>query len=83
MPQIGMYEFVDDIDLPILEKLHKHTLSNPMDNTADLFILYTAVKKKMDYLITDDNHFESMLKEMSKDIPNNLELKKNHDLDYF
>jgi hypothetical protein len=24
-----------------------------------------------------------MLKEMSKDIPNNLELKKNHDLDYF
>jgi rRNA-processing protein FCF1 len=80
---IGMYEFVDDIDLPILEKLQKHTLSNPMDDTADLSILYTAVKKKMDYLITDDNHFESMLKEMSKDIPNNLELKKNHDLDYF
>ena len=54
-----------------------------MDNTADLSILYTAVKKKMDYLITDDKHFEPMLKEMSKDIPNNLELKKNHDLDYF
>ena len=80
---IGMCEFVDDVDLPILEKLQKHNLSNPMDNTADLSILYTAVKKKMDYLITDDKHFEPMLKEMSKDIPNNLELKKNHDLDYF
>jgi rRNA-processing protein FCF1 len=80
---IGMYEFVDDIDLPILEKLHKYTVSNPMGNAADLSILYTAVKKEMDYLITDDNHFASMLKEMSKDIPNNLQLKKNHYLDYF
>ena len=34
-------------------------------------------------LITDDNHFASMLKEMTKDIPNNLQLKKNHYLDYF
>ena len=80
---IGMYEFVDDIDFPILEKLHKYTVSNPMGNAADLSILYTAVKKEMDYLITDDNHFASMLKEMSKDIPNNLQLKKNHYLDYF
>ena len=80
---IDMCKFVDDDGLPILEKLQKYTLSNPMDNTADLSILYTAVKKKMDYLITDDKHFEPMLKEMSKDIPNNLKLKKNHDLDYF
>jgi hypothetical protein len=80
---IDMCELVDDGDLNILKKLQKHNLSNPMDNTADLSILYTAVKKKMGYLITDDKHFKPMLKEMSKDIPNNLELKKNHDLDYF
>ncbi|HEX7141625.1 MAG TPA: hypothetical protein VF222_04025 [Nitrososphaeraceae archaeon] len=81
---IDMYELVDDIDLHVLEKLQKHTPSNPMGNTADLSILYTAVKKKMDYLITDDtSDFEPMLKEMSKFIPNYLQLRKNSDLNYF
>jgi hypothetical protein len=55
-----------------------------MGNTADLSILYSAVKKKMDYLITDDtSDFEPMLKEMSKFIPNYLQLRKNSDLNSF
>ena len=80
---IGMYEFVNDIDLPILEKLHKYTVSNPMGNAADLSILYTAIKKKMDYLITDNtSDFGPMLKEISKSIPNSLQVKKNYYLNY-
>jgi hypothetical protein len=44
---IGMSELVEDnVDLPILEKLQKYTVSNPIGNTADLSILYTAIKKK-------------------------------------
>ena len=78
---IGMYEIVDNVDVPILEKLQKYTVSNPMGNTADLVILYTAIKKKMHYLITNDNHFGPMLKEISKFIPNHLQLRKNCDLD--
>jgi hypothetical protein len=79
-----MYELVDDTDVDILEKLQKPTLSNPMSNTADLSILYTAVKKKMDYLITDNtSDFEPMLQKMSKFIPNYLKVKKNCDLNYF
>jgi hypothetical protein len=78
---IDMCELVDNGDLNILEKLQKYNLTNPMGNTADLSILYTAVKKKMDYLITDNtSDFAPMLKQMSKFIPNYLELKKNHDL---
>ena len=80
---IGMYEFVDDIDLPILEKLHKYTVSNPIGNAADLSILYTAIKKKMHYLITDNtSDFGPMLKEISKSIPNYLQVQKNYYLDY-
>ena len=80
---IGMYEFVNDIDLPILEKLHKYTVSNPMGNAADLSILYTAIKKKMHYLITDNtSDFGPMLKEISKSIPNSLQVKKNYYLNY-
>ena len=79
---IGMYELVDDGDLHILEKLINRS-SNLIGNTADLLILYTAIKKKMPYLITNDNHFESMLKEISKFIPNHLQLRKNCDLDNF
>jgi hypothetical protein len=71
-------ELIDDADLNILEKLQKPTLSNPMSNTADLSILYTAVKKKMDYLITDNtSDFQPMLKEMARFIPNSLKLKKS------
>ena len=82
---IDMYELVvDDTDVGILEKLQKPTLSNPMSNTADLLILYTAVKKKMDYLITDNtSDFESMLQKISIFIPNYLQLRRNRDLDYF
>jgi rRNA-processing protein FCF1 len=78
---IGMYELVDDVDLPLLEKLQKYTVSNPMGNTADLVILYTAIKKKMHYLITDDNHFEPLLQKISKFIPNYLQVQKNYYLD--
>ena len=81
---IDMYELVDDTDVDILGKLQKLTLSNPMSNTADLLILYTAVKKKMDYLITDNtSDFEPMLQKISKFIPNYLKVKKNCDLNYF
>jgi rRNA-processing protein FCF1 len=81
--QIDLYELVDDNDLDILEKLKSITF-NPMGNTADLSILYTAVKKKMDYLITDNtSDFESLLQKINKFIPNYLQLKKNRDLDYF
>lgn len=81
---IDMYELVDDTDVDILGKLQKLTLSNPISNNADLLILYTAVKKKMDYLITDNtSDFEPMLQKMSKFIPNYLKVKKNCDLNYF
>ena len=79
---ISISEFVHDVDLPILEKLHKYTVSNPIGNAADLSILYTAIKKKMHYLITDNtSDFGPMLKEMSKSIPNYLQVQKNDYLD--
>ena len=79
---IGLYEFVDDsYDSHILRIPQRNTRVNPLGNTADLSILYTAVKKKMDYLITDNiSDFEPMLKELSKFKPNYLQLKRNHNL---
>ena len=54
-----------------------------MGNAADLSILYTAIKKKMHYLITDNtSDFGPMLKEISKSIPNYLKVQKNYYLDY-
>jgi hypothetical protein len=80
---IGMHKLVEDADFPYLEKLQRYTASNPKGNTADLIILYTAIKKKMHYLITDNtSDFEPMLKEMSKFRPNYLQVQKNYYLDY-
>ncbi|HJT85514.1 MAG TPA: hypothetical protein VJ697_13620 [Nitrososphaeraceae archaeon] len=77
---IGLYEIVDDSDdSHILRILQRNTCVNPIGNLADLLILYTAVKKKMNYLITDNiSDFEPMLKELSKFKPNYLQLKRNH-----
>ena len=56
-----------------------------MGNAADLSILYAAIKKKMmHYLITDNiSDFEPMLKEMTRFIPNHLQLRNNHNFNYF
>jgi len=79
---IGMYELVDDdVDIPILEKLRTYTDSNPMGNAADLSILYTAIKKKMHYLITNDKEFGQLWQKISKFIPNDLQVQKNDYLD--
>jgi flagellar biosynthesis protein FlhB len=80
---IDIYELVDDSNLDILKKFQQSITSNPSSNMADLSILYTAIKKKMDYLITDNtSDFESMLQKMSIFIPNYLQLRRNCDLDY-
>jgi hypothetical protein len=81
---MDIYKLVDESDLHILKKLRKQPFPNNMGKKADLLILYAAIKKKMDYLITDNTYdFEPILKEMSKFIPNYLQIKKNYYLNYF
>jgi hypothetical protein len=47
----------------LFKDLKKVNIKNPLKNTADLIILYTAVIEKMDYLVTDNiNHFRKGLK---------------------
>jgi ABC-type antimicrobial peptide transport system permease subunit len=70
---------VDDSDADILKKLQRNT-TNPMGNTADLSLLFTAVNENMDYLVTDDKDFENLLENMSKDIPNKLVIKPTSSL---
>lgn len=83
-PMLDIYKLGDESDLHILKKLRKQPFSNNMGKTADLLIIYAAIKKKMDYLITDNTYdFEPILKEMSKFIPNYLQVKKNYYLNYF
>jgi len=78
-----MYELLDDTDRDILKKLQKYSY-NSISNIADLTILYSAVKKKFDYLITDNtSDFEPMLQRISKFIPNYLQVKKNCYLEDF
>ena len=83
-PMPDIYKLGDESDLYILKMLRKQPFSNNMGKTADLLIIYAAIKKKMDYLITDNTYdFEPILKEMSKFIPNYLQVKKNYYLNYF
>jgi hypothetical protein len=50
-------------DTVLFKDLKKVNIKNPLKNTADLIILYTAVIEKMDFLATDNiNHFRKGLK---------------------
>lgn len=78
--------FFDDIRGNHIDKnlLKKISESNPTQNGnfADLLILYTAVKNKMDYLITDNfSDFKPLLQKMFVILPTSLRLKKNYELD--
>ena len=78
--KVGMAKIVDNSDADILKKLQRNT-TNPMGNTADLSILFTAVKENMDYLVTHNiKDFKNLLKNMSKDRPNKLVIKPNSSL---
>ena len=75
-----MVKIVDNSDADILKKLQRNT-TNPMGNTADLSILFTAVKENMDYLVTHNiKDFKNLLKNMSKDRPNKLVIKPTSSL---
>ena len=51
-------------------------------NFADLLILHTAIKNKMDFLITDNtSDFKPLLKKFFVILPSSLQLKKNIELD--
>lgn len=65
-------------DTVLFKDLKKVNTKNPLKNTADLIILYTAVIEKMDYLATDNiNHFRKGLKVFKENKNTKLELINN------
>jgi hypothetical protein len=52
--RVGQTSLLNQDDIGLLEGLKKVNNRNPLKNTADLIILYTAVIEKMDYLVTDN-----------------------------
>ena len=77
--KINMAKIMDDNDADILKKFQRN-ITNPMGDSADLSILYTAIKENMNYLVTNDIRLEKLLKKISEEIPNTLEIKPNSSL---
>ena len=54
-------EIPSDQDVRLLEDLKQVNMQHPLKNEGDLIILYTAIKKNMDYLVTEDKRFNKSL----------------------
>jgi hypothetical protein len=45
-----------------------------MKNSADILILYTAIKQRIDYLVTDDKDIKKILDSFKQDIITGLQV---------
>jgi hypothetical protein len=65
--KVGMAKVVSDNDAQLLEALTKVNSKHPLKNTADLLIIYTAIKENMDFLVTaNTDDFEKPLELFKK-----------------
>jgi hypothetical protein len=66
-------------DIGLLEDLKKVNSKNPLKNTSDLIILYTAVIENMDFLVTHniDDFKKGLVFKENKNM--NLQLINNHE----
>jgi hypothetical protein len=49
-----MTYFTSEKEANLLQNKRKINIKSPMKNSADILIVYTAIRQQLDYLITDD-----------------------------
>jgi hypothetical protein len=80
--RVGCAKVVSDDDAQLLEALTKINSKHPLKNTADLLIIYTAIKESMDFLVTaNTNDFEKPLELFMKEKVTKLQIKNNADFE--
>jgi hypothetical protein len=72
--KVGMARFTSDEEANLLRNKIKIGSKSPMKNSADILILYTAIKQRMDFLVTDDQHIKRMLESFKQDITTGLQV---------
>jgi hypothetical protein len=72
--KVGMARFTSDEEANLLRDKIKIGSKSPMKNSADILILYTAIKQRMDFLVTDDQHIKRMLESFKQDITTGLQV---------
>jgi hypothetical protein len=75
--KVGMARFTSDEEAHLLQNKMKVGSKNPMKNSADILILYTAIKQRMDFLVTGDQVIKRMLDSFKQDITTGLQVIDN------
>jgi hypothetical protein len=71
--RFDMAYFTSEKEASLLKKM-KINIKSPMKNSADILILYTAIKQRIDYLITDDKDIKKILDSFKQDIITGLQV---------
>jgi hypothetical protein len=69
-----MAYFTSEKQASLLQNKMKINIKSPMKNSADILILYTAIKQRIDYLITDDKDIKKILDSFKQDIITGLQV---------
>jgi hypothetical protein len=69
-----MAYFTSEKEANLLQNKMKINIKSPMKNSADILILYTAIKQRIDYLVTDDKDIKKILDSFKQDIITGLQV---------
>jgi hypothetical protein len=67
--KVGMARITSDEEANLLRNKMKVGSKSPMKNSADILILYTAIKQRMDFLVTMTSTLKECWNRLSKILP--------------
>src|SRR5919108_2891759 len=75
--KLGMARFSSDEEANLLQKKMKVHSKSLMKNSADILILFTAIKQQMDFLVTNDKSIKKILDSFNQEIATDLQVIDN------
>jgi len=83
-PRTNWVKIVSDDDAEIVNKFRRFpTDTHPVGNTADLAIVYTAIKEEMNYLISNDGEVKSLHNSLTSEFNSSLKFLDNSSFEEF
>jgi hypothetical protein len=72
--RLNMAYLTSEKEANLLQNKMKINMKSPMKNSADILILHTAIKQRIDYLVTDDKDLKKILDSFKQDIITGLQV---------
>jgi hypothetical protein len=80
--RFNMARFTSEKEANLLQNKMKINIKSSMKNSGDILILYTAIKQRMDFLVTDDKDVKKILDSFKQDVTTGLQVIDSKTFDH-